>query len=133
MKLAASDNVLYSVEDAERKDLAYMVENSCISCNRLLERAEVKIVPPRYVQERDEYVRRGAVSRDYGRKGQSLIEKMDVKEASIMLRNLEEGSMRPKVEACVRFVRATGKIAGIGNISHPEKVFSLRCLTLITH
>ncbi len=62
-KLSASDNALYSVEDAERRDLAYMVENSCISCNRLLKRAEVKIVPPRYIQERDEYVRNGAVNR----------------------------------------------------------------------
>jgi hypothetical protein len=62
-KLAASNDTLYSVGDAEQKDLSYMVENSCISCNRLLKRGEVKIIPPRYIQDRDEYVRSGAVTR----------------------------------------------------------------------
>ena len=62
-KIAASDSVQYSTGDAERRDLAYLVENSCISCNRLLGRGEVKVVPPRYIQNRDEYVRSGAVAR----------------------------------------------------------------------
>lgn len=62
-KVAGSDNSEYTVDNAERKDLAYLVENSCISCSRLLKREEVKIVPPRYIQERDHYVRNGAVAR----------------------------------------------------------------------
>ena len=62
-KVAASDNVQRSVEDAERKDLAHLVENSCISCNRLLNKNEIKVVPPRYIQERDQYVKSGAVNR----------------------------------------------------------------------
>jgi hypothetical protein len=62
-KVAGSDNVEYTVDSAERKDLAYLVENSCISCNKQLSMQDVKIVPPRYIQERDHYVRNGAVSR----------------------------------------------------------------------
>lgn len=62
-KVAGSDNAEYTVDNAERKDLAYLVENSCISCSRLLKRDEVKIIPPRYIQERDHYVRNGAVTR----------------------------------------------------------------------
>jgi hypothetical protein len=62
-KVTASDNVQRGVNEAERMDLAHLVENSCISCNRLLNKNEIKVVPPRYVQERDQYVKSGAVSR----------------------------------------------------------------------
>ncbi len=62
-KVASSDNAEYTVDNAERRDLAYLVENSCMSCSRPLGRAEIKIVPPRYIQERDHYVRNGAVTR----------------------------------------------------------------------
>lgn len=72
------------------------------------------------------------VYRDYGKPEHRLIERMSAGQASAMLKSLEKGSMGPKVESCIRFVRATGKIAGIGNIANPQKVFSLRRLTLIT-
>ena len=49
----------YKLDRAEARDLAYLVENSCISCDRVLPKYTVRIVPPRYVQERDEYVRSG--------------------------------------------------------------------------
>ena len=62
-KVTASDNVQRSVNDAERADLAHLVENSCMSCNRFLNKGEIKVVPPRYIQERDQYVKSGAVSR----------------------------------------------------------------------
>ncbi|MHB1830323.1 MAG: hypothetical protein ACYCO0_02925 [Candidatus Micrarchaeaceae archaeon] len=62
-KVAASDNSECKVGDAESKDLAYLVKNSCLSCNRLLKANEIKIVPPRYVQERDHYVKAGAVEK----------------------------------------------------------------------
>lgn len=62
-KVAASDNSECRVGDAESKDLAYLVRNSCLSCNRLLGSNEIKVVPPRYVQERDQYVRAGAVEK----------------------------------------------------------------------
>lgn len=62
-KVTASDNVQRCVSDAERADLAHLVENSCMSCNRFLKKNEIKVVPPRYIQERDEYVKSGAVSR----------------------------------------------------------------------
>jgi predicted PP-loop superfamily ATPase len=62
-KVTASDNILRNVGEAEMADLAHLVENSCMSCNRLLNRSEIKVVPPRYVQERDQYVKAGAVNR----------------------------------------------------------------------
>lgn len=62
-KVAGSDRAQYTVDDAERKDLAHLVENSCLSCNKQLKFEDVKIVPPKYIQERDYYVKSGAVSR----------------------------------------------------------------------
>ncbi|MDE1767847.1 MAG: hypothetical protein KGH64_02225 [Candidatus Micrarchaeota archaeon] len=62
-KVAGSDNCEYTVENAERKDLVYLVENSCLSCNKLMGKSEVKVIPPRYIQERDYYVSSGAVSK----------------------------------------------------------------------
>jgi hypothetical protein len=64
-KTAASDNIRYTVDEAERRDLIYIIENSCIACNKPFKSNEVKIVPTRYVQERDEYVRSGVVNRRY--------------------------------------------------------------------
>lgn len=62
-KKAASDGLEYAKDIAEGKDLAYLVENTCIHCNRLLSKSEVKILPPSYIQERDPYVRSGLVKR----------------------------------------------------------------------
>ena len=62
-KMSASDGLVRDVADAERQDLAHIVENSCMSCNKLLGNREIKVVPPRYVQERDRYVKSGAVLR----------------------------------------------------------------------
>ena len=62
-KCAAADGCEYSVEDAEGKDLAYMVEHSCIHCNRMFAPEEVKILPPSYIQSRDKYVNCGLVKR----------------------------------------------------------------------
>ncbi|MGC9037228.1 MAG: hypothetical protein ACP5IK_00740 [Candidatus Micrarchaeia archaeon] len=61
--IAASDGRTYDVEGAEKKDLAYIVENTCIYCGRLMAKDEVKILPPSYVVERDPYVRNGVVKR----------------------------------------------------------------------
>ncbi len=49
--------------DMEEKDLRYLVENSCISCNHPLQKGSIKIVPPSYIQERDPYVRKGLVGK----------------------------------------------------------------------
>lgn len=44
----------------------------------------------------------------------------------------EGGSMLPKVEACVEFVRKTGKPAAIGNLSNTKSVLGLKGATVIT-
>ena len=62
-KIAASDGLEYPVDEAEYKDLIYLVENSCIKCNKLLGKNDIKVVPPRYIQERDPQVRNGLVTR----------------------------------------------------------------------
>jgi hypothetical protein len=62
-KVCASDEAEYAAEVAEDKDLVYLIENTCIHCNRLLSKSEVKILPPSYIQERDRYVSDGVVKR----------------------------------------------------------------------
>lgn len=46
-----------------RGEFARMVEGTCMYCNRLMEKGEIKVLPPSYIQERDPYVRRGTVKR----------------------------------------------------------------------
>jgi hypothetical protein len=46
-----------------RGEFARMVEDTCMYCNRLMEKGEIKVLPPSYIQERDPYVRRGVVKR----------------------------------------------------------------------
>lgn len=62
-KIAACDGLEYSVGGAEEKDLQYLIENSCMRCNRLLAKKEIKVVPPQSVQEKDQYVMGGVVQR----------------------------------------------------------------------
>ena len=62
-KTAASDEAEYAAEVAEDKDLVYLIENTCIHCNKLMNKSEVKILPPSYIQERDQYVSGGVVKR----------------------------------------------------------------------
>lgn len=71
---------------------------------------------------------------NYKKKGQKLLGKTSVSEMEAYLSggSFEEGSMKPKVEACIDFVKHTGKSAVIGNISKAEDVVSLRHCTLIT-
>jgi carbamate kinase len=49
-----------------------------------------------------------AVYRDFGGPGEAAIDVLDADDAEALLPELAEGSMRPKVEAAVAFVRATG-------------------------
>lgn len=44
----------------------------------------------------------------------------------------EEGSMKPKIKACMNFVKATGNVAAIGSMSKPSNAISLRRATVIT-
>jgi len=58
-KIAASDGKEYAVDEAEKKDLAYIIENTCMYCGKLMAKDEVKILPPSYIIERDPYVKAG--------------------------------------------------------------------------
>jgi carbamate kinase len=50
-----------------------------------------------------------AVYRDFGTEAQEELRDLSVDEAEELAEALEAGSMRPKVEACAEFVRATGQ------------------------
>jgi carbamate kinase len=52
-----------------------------------------------------------AVSRDFGGAKQQELRELSVDEAEALIPELAAGSMRPKVEASVEFVRATGRAA----------------------
>ncbi|MDE1854896.1 MAG: hypothetical protein KGH57_01060 [Candidatus Micrarchaeota archaeon] len=62
-KASATDEAEYAAEVAEDRDLVYLIENTCIHCNKLMSKSEVKILPPSYIQERDQYVSGGVVKR----------------------------------------------------------------------
>lgn len=42
-----------------------IVEDSCLQCGRRMGNGEVRVLPPRYVQERDPFVIRGVVRRRF--------------------------------------------------------------------
>lgn len=62
-KIAASDGIEYFNDEAEQKDLKYIVENSCMVCSKLLSKRDVRIVPPQYLQNKDKYVMQNFVAR----------------------------------------------------------------------
>lgn len=70
---------------------------------------------------------------DFGKRRQKLIRSIDVKGLEMLLKKgaFEEGSMKPKVEACIDFVKSTGKEACIANISSPEEILLRRRLTVV--
>jgi carbamate kinase len=62
-----------------------------------------------------------AVYRRFGEPGQEELRELTADEADALAPELAAGSMRPKVEACAAFVRATG---GIALIASPASVVS---------
>jgi hypothetical protein len=62
-RMPLGDGVEYDLDGSEARDLAYLMENSCISCDRVLPKYSVRIVPSRYMQERDSYVKSGLAAR----------------------------------------------------------------------
>lgn len=50
---------------ASGNDFLVRVQNSCLECNRALDRNEIKVIPPMYIQMKDSYVRNGMVLRRY--------------------------------------------------------------------
>lgn len=73
------------------------------------------------------------VALDYGGPRERWLSKLTVSEAEDLLKAgvFPEGSMGPKVEAAVEYVKATGKKAVIGSLLEAEKVLSLRAGTVI--
>jgi len=71
---------------------------------------------------------------NYGKEDEELIQKASVEEMEQYLKKgyFGEGSMKPKVEACINFVKESGGIAAIGNINKALDVVKLKNCTLIT-
>jgi carbamate kinase len=70
----------------------------------------------------------------YGTKGQKAIEKISVEECEGYMKKGEfhEGTMKPKVEAALEFVKATGMPAVITSLANAEKAARLEAGTVIT-
>lgn len=71
---------------------------------------------------------------NFKEKGEKLITKIRQRQLRPLLDSgvFEEGSIKPKVEACLNFVKSTGKTAVIGNISKAKDVMNLKGCTVIT-
>ncbi|MGC8495673.1 MAG: hypothetical protein ACP5MX_00480 [Candidatus Micrarchaeia archaeon] len=65
-----------------------------------------------------------------GRKGK--IKKISMQEINSMIHNFEEGTIRPKIDACIRFIKNGGEIAQIGSINMLDKIIKKESGTLIT-
>jgi carbamate kinase len=73
-----------------------------------------------------------AVFRGYGTDGAEEIRRLKPGEEEELLRELAEGSMRPKVEAALEFVRATGGEALITSPSALGEALSGRAGTRVS-
>jgi len=71
---------------------------------------------------------------NYEKEGEELIHRASIEEMEQYLKEgyFGEGSMKPKVEACIDFVRETEGIAVIGNINKALDVVKLKDCTVIT-
>ena len=69
--------------------------------------------------------------RDYGAESEQQVRELTPDEAEELLPELPEGSMRPKLEACVAFVRATGGEATITSADALEAALAGRAGTRI--
>jgi len=71
---------------------------------------------------------------NYEKEGEELIYRASIEEMEQYLKKgyFGEGSMKPKVEACIDFVRENGGIAAIGNINKALDVVKLKNCTVIT-
>lgn len=68
---------------------------------------------------------------DYSKRS-GAIRRASAKQLGKRLASFESGTMRPKIEACVEFVRKTGGKAYIGNISSLDGIIMGRTGTMIT-
>ncbi|MGD0728581.1 MAG: carbamate kinase [Candidatus Micrarchaeaceae archaeon] len=68
--------------------------------------------------------------KDY-KKRKGLIKEISIKKLKPLLNTLEEGTIRPKVEACIKFIENGGKRAYIGNLFELELMLNEKSGTLI--
>lgn len=70
---------------------------------------------------------------DFGRRSQRMIGRASAGEMGryLVAGSFEEGSMKPKVEACISFAESTGKPAVIGSLSRPENAIALKGVTVV--
>lgn len=61
---------------------------------------------------------------NFGKKNHELLKRIKAVKIReyLDLGYFEDGSMGPKVESCIDFVKSTGKMAEIGNMSNPEDI-----------
>ena len=59
------------------------------------------------------------------------IKKVSAVELATMIDHFEEGTMKPKLEACLEFLKGGGRVAQIGNLDKFERVMKMRSGTEI--
>ena len=107
-KECATDGKRYETKVAERKDLAYIAENTCMVCGRQFKRGETRIEPPEIVKRKDPYVIEGLVASRYvciecdekmKSEEREKARKEYRKEANDeFIRSLVKGMLKPKVK-----------------------------------
>ena len=70
---------------------------------------------------------------DYGKRGQKMLGRVGAKEMKSYLDEgaFEEGSMKPKVGACINFVRKTDGYAAIGSLGNAGNAMNMKDCTVI--
>jgi DNA-directed RNA polymerase subunit RPC12/RpoP len=107
-KECATDGKRYEAKEAERRDLAYIVENTCMRCGRQFKKGETRIEPPETTKQKDPYIIGGLVARRYicmkcyeemGSKEREKTREEYRKEVNNeFIRSLLEGMLKPKVK-----------------------------------
>jgi carbamate kinase len=108
-----ADGQLFGVEAVVDKDLTAMRIALDMAADRLLLLTDVP-----------------AVMRDFGTPHATALHRLDPTEVADL--NLPAGSMAPKVDACVRFTVASGKLSAIGALTDAAAVLAGTAGTAIT-
>jgi carbamate kinase len=108
------NNILFGIDAVIDKDLTSQLLATSIGADTLLILTNVDYVYDNYVK----------------RKGE--LKEIRAKELKERLGYLEEGTIRPKIEACIRFIENGGKEAYIGDVFKLGSILERKSGTLIT-
>jgi len=59
------DGLSYCKDCLQEAEQVFVAENSCMACDKLMQKTELRACPPERIQQRDEMVRTGKVAKRY--------------------------------------------------------------------